>query len=531
MSLSIDLEIFGNVLSGIAEEMGVRLQRSAYSPNIKERLDFSCALFDRQGRLTAQAAHIPVHLGSMPMLVKGIVEKLTFTPGDVLISNDPFSGGTHLPDITLIEPLFAGERLWGFAAARAHHSDVGGITPGSMPLSTSIYQEGIIIPPLFLRKGGVPNSGLMELITRNTRTPAERAGDIRAQEAALATARERVAWMTETYGFDNSLALLEELLSYSERLTRTALGHLPSGTASAVDFMEEDGTGEPIPIRVMVNLAADNATVDFSGTSPQMENSLNAPLPVTLASVYYVFRCLLGDHIPANDGCFRPIQVRAPFGSIVNASSPSAVAAGNVETSQRIVDTLLLALSKIMPGLIPAASCGTMNNVTIGGRGGPAGKGFAYYETIGGGMGAGSAFPGLSAVHTHMTNTLNTPVEALESAFPFLVSRYGIRRGSGGAGRHRGGDGIIREYLFNASCHVTIISGRRKTAPYGLEGGEGGRPGVNRHFVNATGEMKNLGGRASVDVGQGDRIIIETPGGGGWGGTEDGPGLTASKAP
>ena len=515
MNLAIKLEIFNDVLSGIAEEMGVRLQRSAYSPNIKERRDYSCALFDADGELAAQAAHIPVHLGSMPILMEKILEQFDPGPGDVIITNDPFSGGTHLPDVTLVESVFVEGRRWGFAAARAHHSDVGGMSPGSMPDSREVYQEGIIIPPLYLKRGGKLNRELLTLITRNTRTPRERTGDLFAQEAALSTARERVARMGMVYGFDESLSLCRELMDYSERLTRAGLVELGTSTVSAVDYIE--GASGNIPIQVMINLQGDSVLVDFSGTAPGQEANFNAPLPVTMAAVYYTFRSLIGDHVPANQGCFRPIKVRAPEGCLLNAKMPVGVCAGNVETSQRVVDVLLLALSKVLPGRIPAASNGSMNNVAIGGHYGKGKESFAYYETIGGGTGGGPDLPGLSGVHSHMTNTFNTPVEALETTFPFMITKYGLRTGSGGDGKNPGGEGIIREYLFQAPCQVSLATERRRIQPWGLAEGKPGKKGINRHFDSKTGRMVELPGKTTLNVASGDRLTIETPGGGGWG--------------
>lgn len=515
MSIAINLEIFKNVLIGIAEEMGANLQRSAYSPNIKERRDFSCALFDREGRLAAQAAHIPVHLGSMPLLIREIIENYDISPGDMIIANDPFSGGTHLPDITLVEPIYDRKRLWGFAASRAHHSDIGGMSAGSMPNSHEIFQEGIIIPPMFLKKRFRLNRELMALITLNTRTPKERMGDLYAQIASLDTAKNRVRHLIRKYGFEESLNMVGKLINYSEKLTRIEIQKLTDGNYHESGVMEDDYTGDLVTIRVMIIINGDEILVDFAGTSSQRRASFNAPLPVTMAAVYYSFRCLLGDHIPPNEGCFRPIQVRAPEGCLVNAMKPSAVSAGNVETSQRIVDIIFKALAPVLPDRIPAASCGSMNNVAIGGGN------IAYYETIAGGMGARPGKDGISAVHTHMTNTRNTPVEAIEVNYPFMISRYEIREGSGGDGDFRGGNGIIREYLFRSPAEVSIISERRKVPPYGLSGGKPGKVGENYHFNSRLGKEKKLPGKITLEVAAGDRIRVETPGGGGYGGPEE----------
>jgi len=515
MSIAINLEIFKNILIGIAEEMGANLQRSAYSPNIKERRDFSCALFDHEGKLAAQAAHIPVHLGSMPLLIREILDSYDISPGDMIIANDPFSGGTHLPDITLVEPIYDRKRLWGFAAARAHHSDIGGMSAGSMPDSHEIFQEGIIIPPMFLKKKFRLNRELMALITLNTRTPEERMGDLYAQIASLDTAKNRVRHLIRKYGFEESLDMVGKLINYSEKLTRIEIQKLADGNYQDSDVMEDDYTGELVTIRAMIIINGDEILVDFAGTSSQRRASFNAPLPVTMAAVYYSFRCILGDHIPPNEGCFRPIQVRAPEGCLVNAMKPVAVSAGNVETSQRIVDIIFKALVPVLPHRIPAASCGSMNNVAIGGGS------FAYYETIAGGMGARPGKDGISAVHTHMTNTRNTPIEAIEVNYPFMVSRYEIREGSGGDGDFRGGDGIIREYLFRSPAEISIISERRKIPPYGLSGGNPGRVGENYYFNSREGREKKLPGKITLEVGTGDRIRVETPGGGGYGGPDE----------
>jgi len=456
-------------------------------------------------------------MGSMPLLISEIKNRFDFSPGDIIIANDPFSGGTHLPDITLTEPVFLKDRLWGWAAVRAHHSDVGGVLPGSMPDSTSIYQEGLIIPPIFLRKKYVLNESLMEMIVTNTRTPDIRKGDLMAQMASLAVAAERIEWMIRKYGFEESLELTNSLINYSEKMTVKALSALPEGTADAVDYLEDDKTGRNVPIKVNITIKDGIAVVDFTGTAPACESNFNAPLPVTYASVYYVFRSLLGDHIPANAGCFKPIKIITIPGSLVDAKSPSAVSAGNVETSQRIVDVLLLALSKLLPGVIPAASCGTMNNVAIGGSDSATGRSFTYYETIGGGAGAGPLSDGLSAVQTHMTNTRNTPVEALETTYPLRITKYSIREDSGGQGKHKGGNGIIREYEFLSPCQVSLTGERRHNRPYGLEGGLPGKAGQNIYFNVKKQEKIILPGKTTINVSSGDRLTIMTPGGGGFG--------------
>jgi N-methylhydantoinase B len=516
----IRLEVFKHLLASVAEEMGVVLCRTGYSPNIKERRDFSCAVFDAQGRMIAQAAHIPVHLGSMPMSVQEGIRSFTFAPGDMVILNDPYRGGTHLPDITLIAPVFVpkrgGEELFGFVASRAHHSDVGGISPGSMPLSEEIYQEGVIIPPLKIMEGGVENKALMQLLLANVRTPEERMGDLWAQISSNHTGIERMQTLVERYSAEEVATYMQGLLGYAERMTRSLLDDLPDGEYAFRDCMDNDGiTPEPVEIAVKITIQGDEAIVDFSGSSPQSKGSINAVYAITLSAVYYVFRALIGLDIPSNSGCLVPIHMIAPEGSIVNAKHPAPVAGGNVETSQRIVDVLLGALAQAVPGRIPAASQGTMNNLSIGGWDPERQRGYAYYETIGGGMGARPDRAGADAIHTHMTNTLNTPVEALEFAYPFRVRRYGIRKGSGGEGRFRGGDGILREIEFLHDARVTILSDRRQSVPYGLVGGEPGKPG--RNVLIRDGDEKELPGKVSLQVEKGDVISIQTPGGGGYG--------------
>jgi N-methylhydantoinase B len=516
----IRLEVFKHLFASVAEEMGMVLRRTGYSPNIKERRDYSCAIFDEKGRMIAQAAHIPVHLGSMPLSVAAGIETFDFSPGDVVILNDPYKGGTHLPDITLITPVFidqgSEQDLLGFTANRAHHSDVGGMTPGSMPLSNELYQEGVIIPPLKLVERGVVNQALLYLVLANVRTPEEREGDIRAQIAANQRGVSRMRELVKRYGHQQIEAYMRWLLEYAERMTRRLIAGIPDGIYRYQDFMDDDGLDpEPAKIVVEINIQGDEAVIDFTGTSPQRRGSINAVYAITLSATQYVFRTLIGMDIPSNSGCLAPIKVFAPEGCLVNARSPAAVAGGNVETSQRIVDVLLGALAQACPDRIPAASQGTMNNLTIGGWDSERNRPFAYYETVGGGMGACPEKDGTDAIHTHMTNTMNTPIEALEYAYPFQVHRYEIRRGSGGAGKYRGGDGILREIRFMEKSRVTILSERRRFAPYGLEGGEPGLPGKN--ILIRDGEEKELPGKVSCEVEAGDMISIQTPGGGGYG--------------
>ncbi len=513
---SIDLEIFKGLLSAIPEEMGIVLRRSSFSANIKERLDFSCALFDSEARMIAQAAHIPVHLGAMPLSVQACLEDLEFSPGDVAILNDPFRGGTHLPDITLVSPIFFEGELQGFAANRAHHADVGGITPGSMPVSTDVHQEGILIPPSKLVADGKLNEELWSRIMSEVRTPAERAGDLRAQMAANQIGLQRTLALMQRYSPAVIHEAAVELLDYSERLTRELLSDLPNGTYHFSDQMDDDGVSpEPAEIKVSITIAAGKAVVDFEGTSEQRRGSINAVYAITLSAVHYVFRCLLSSEVPNNSGSMEPIAVLAPEGSLVNALPPAAVAGGNVETSQRIVDVLLGALSRVLPDQIPAASQGTMNNLTIGGWDAERERDFAYYETIAGGAGAAPQSPGANAIHTHMTNTLNTPVEAIEYAYPLRVTRYEVRANSGGEGRFAGGDGVVREMELLSDAEVTILSDRRRFEPYGLGGGQNGSVGRNTLIIGD--EREQLPGKFSRKLASGDRIRIETPGGGGHG--------------
>ena len=520
MRKAVDVEVFKHLFCSVAEEMGGRLQRSAFSPNIKERRDFSCAVFDHNGRLVAQAAHVPVHLGAMPLSVQSCLRRMTFVPGDVAILNDPFHGGTHLPDLTMVSPVFIeavpDPVLLGFVANRAHHADVGGMSPGSMPLSRDLYQEGVILPPLKLVEAGRVNQSLWDVFLANVRTPRERAGDLHAQMAANRTGIQRLQELTSRYGWERVQEQMAGLLVYSETLTRRSIATLPNGTYRYTDVLDDDGVGpDPIVIAVAVTIQDDEVVVDFAGSAPQCKGNLNAVYAMTVSATAYVFRCLLGLDVPGNDGCLAPIHVLAPEGSIVHARPPAAVAAGNVETSQRIVDVLLGALAQACPDRVPAASQGTMNNLTIGGWDHEQRRPFAYYETLGGGVGAGRGRPGASGVHSHMTNTMNTPVEALEYAYPFRISSYAIREGTGGTGRCPGGNGVIREIEFLQDAHVTILSDRRQSQPYGLAGGGPGQSG--RNVLIRNGRNTLLPGKTTLEVMKGDRLRIETPGGGGHG--------------
>jgi N-methylhydantoinase B len=524
----VELEIFKNIFHSVAEEMGAALRRTAFSPNIKERRDYSCAVFDSTGEVLAMGDHMPVHLGSMPMSVHAVLRNLELRPGDVAMLNDPFCGGTHLPDITLVAPVYVQvprtlPRPDFYVASRAHHADVGGAYPGSMGLCREIYQEGIRIPPVKLMSAGRMQSDVLALLLCNVRTPVEREGDLGAQLAACHTGAERLRGIGKRYGLPRTRRAAHELLDYSEQMMRAFLASLPCEDYRAEDFLDNDGINDqPVRIVVAVTVADKRApsrhmlTVDFIGSGPQVEGSLNAVEAITYSACFYVFRCLLMEDVPATAGLMRPIQVIAPEGTVVNARPPAAVAGGNVETSQRIVDVLLKALAQAMPGRIPAAASGTMNNLTIGGIDPRTHSPFAYYETIAGGMGARPGKAGVSGVHTHMTNSLNTPTEALEYAYPLRVRTYSLRTDSGGIGKHRGGDGIVREIEVLADAEITLLSDRRTRAPYGLSGGSDGAPGRTT-IIRSDGSSQTLPGKFNVRLLKGEKIRIETPGGGGWG--------------
>lgn len=512
----IEVEIFKNLFVSISEEMGAVLGRTGLSPNIKERKDYSCAVFNRQGETLAQGSHIPVHLGAMPLSVRAAIQAMPFNEGDLVILNDPYRGGTHLPDITCIAPVFFGKKLAFFVANRAHHSDVGGMTPGSMPLATEIFQEGLILPPLKLVQKGKIQEDVLRLILANVRTPDERKGDLLAQMAACEKGKQRTSEAVEKYGLNKILLYSALIQDYTEKFLRQTILEIPDGDYAFEDFMDDDGiSDDPVKIRVTIRVRGSRADIDFRGSSPQVKGGVNANEAVTFSAVLYVFRSLIEEDIPFNTGLMRPLRVIAPAGLIVSAQYPAATAAGNVETSQRIVDVLLGALAKAVPSKIPAASQGTMNNIAIGGYDPQKRKNFAYYETIGGGMGASRENPGVSGVHTHMTNSLNTPLEALENYLPIRIRRYSFRKGSGGQGQNRGGEGLVREYEFTIPAQVTIMSERRKFAPYGLQGGGAGIRGKNILF--SEGKRTLLKSKVNLHVKPGDVLRIETPGGGGYG--------------
>ena len=520
----IELAIFKSSVHSIAEEMGVALRRTAFSPNIKERRDYSSAVFDQAGQVIAMGDDMPVHLGSMPMSVRAALDKLTFEAGDIAILNDPYAGGTHLPDITMVMPFFVEHRHQAsfYVANRAHHADVGGMYPGSMGLCREIWQEGIRIPPVKLISRGVMNQDLLDLILSNVRTPRERHGDLTAQIGACRIGVERVAELVAKYGLERVEQNAAALLDYSEQLIRAELERLPEGDFSAEDFLDSDGiTDHPVKIRVTIHTDPKRGGVrfDFTESAPQVTGSLNAVAAITYSAAFYVLRCLLPEEAAATAGLMRPVEVITRPETVVDARSPAAVAGGNVETSQRIVDVLLGAFAKILPGRIPAASSGTMNNLTIGGIDPRRGEPFAYYETIAGGSGARPNSDGVSGVHTHMTNSLNTPVEALEYAYPLRVRQYSYRPNSGGGGKHRGGDGLIREVELLSPAQVTLLTDRRVFAPYGLQGGEPGSRG--RNVLIEAGSETELPGKCNVQANAGTILRIETPGGGGWGLRDD----------
>ena len=513
-TLNLELEIFRNLFVSIAEEMGIVLRRTSFSPNIKERRDYSCAVYDQHAETIAMGDHMPAHLGAMPYSVTEALKAHTLEPGDLVLLNDPFRGGTHLPDITSVSAVFAGEqpRPAYYLATRAHHSDVGGMMPGSMPLATEIFQEGLRIPPVKLIRNNEMNEDILELILANVRTPEERRGDLGAQIAAHRVGERRLLEAASKYGAEKIASQMDKLKKYSERMMRARIDEIPDGEYEFEDFLDDDGfSAGPIRIHCRLTVRGEQVTVDYSGSDPQVRGGVNANLPVTTAATMFCFRCLIQDDIPYNAGMMRPVQIVTRPGSVVDARMPASVAAGNVETSQRIVDVLLGALQQALPGQIPAASSGTMNNLTLGGTDPRSGKPFAYYETIAGAMGARPDADGAGAIHTNMTNSLNTPVEAMERLLPLRVRRYAVRRGSGGGGTHRGGDGVIREFELLADTEIAILSERRERGPYGLEGGGPGKPG--RNLLNG----QPLSGKGHFRAKRGDTLTIETPGGGGYG--------------
>ncbi|MFT6587453.1 MAG: N-methylhydantoinase B [Cycloclasticus pugetii] len=506
---AIELSIFSSRIESICDEMGAVLQRAAFSPNIKDRLDFSCAIFDAQGQLCAQAAHIPVHLGSMAYAMQDIVEQVDWQPGDMLALNDPYLGGTHLPDVTLVCPVYMNGRRVGFVANRAHHADIGAESPGSMPLATHLDEEGLVISPTKIMRGNQV-SAEFEQIKQALRHTIESTGDFNAQISANQRGAQRLLSVVEDMGAEKYERALTHLNEYGDRLMLQLLRRIPVGVYHFEDVMDDDGLGAK-DIKIKLSLTINNSEViaNFAGTASQVTGNINCPLSVVAAAVYYVFRCLMPVNTPACFGVYRRIKIIAEHGSFINAIKPAAVAAGNVETSTRLVDVVIGALAQAVPEELPAVSHGSMNNVAMGAK--TEGVSWNYYETIGGGMGGGALFDGLSAVQTHMTNTLNTPIESLEMHYPLRVKRYQVRSGSGGEGKTKGGNGLIREIEFLKPAHITLLTERRRHKPWGVLGGQAGKCGEN--WLNET----RLAAKVSVDVSVGDCLAIKTPGGGGYG--------------
>jgi N-methylhydantoinase B len=513
------LEIYRALYTSVAEEMGLTLRRTAHSPNIKERRDYSCAVFDARGRVVAQGDHMPVHLGSMPMAVAAALRETTLARGDVVVLNDPYAGGTHLPDVTLVAGVFLNRSRTAtfYVANRAHHADIGGATPGSMGMATDVYGEGLRIPPVHLVRGGRVVEDVMRLLMANVRVERERRADFEAQVGSLKTGAARLLEIVARAGVVEASEYARHLIEYSARMMRATVRAIPDGVYEAVDALDSDGMSDgEVSIRVRVEVKGERARVDFGGSAKQVAGPVNAVEAITVSAVAYVFRCLVGaEEVPASAGLMEPIEVVAPLGTIVNAMHPAPVAGGNVETSQRIVDVLFKALSKALPARIPAASQGSMNNLTIGGHDERSGAEFAYYETVAGGMGARPSVDGVAGVHTHMTNSLNTPAEALEYAYPLRVRAYRLRRGSGGRGAHRGGDGVVREIEMLTHARMSLLADRRALAPYGLAGGGDGARG--RDSIVRDGRARKIEAKGSWELRPGDRIRIETPGGGGHG--------------
>jgi N-methylhydantoinase B len=527
----VALALYQSLFAACAEEMGATLMRTAHSPNIKERLDHSCAIFDGEGRLVAQAAHIPVHLGSLPRAVEAALALGPLASGDTVLLNDPYAGGTHLPDLTLVSPVFLESRSVRrgalrarpefVVASRAHHADIGGAAPGSMPLAREVYEEGLRLPPVFLTRGGVLQRDVLALVLANVRTPAERRADLAAQLGAQTTGARRLGDLARRDRAGGGLGLERAagaLMRYAERRVRAALRALPQGRFRFTDHLDDDGLGSgPLAIAVTLTLKSGTVHLDFTGSSPQARGPVNAVEAVTRAACAYAVRCVLGGDLPVNHGTFLPLRVTAPKGTIVNPHPPAAVAAGNVETSQRIVDVVLGAFAGALPDRVPAASYGTMSNLLIGGADPRTGAPFAYYETLAGGHGAGPGWDGASALQAHMTNTRNTPVEALEHAYPLRVVATRIRRGSGGRGRWRGGEGIERVIELRTPARVTVISERRKLRPYGRAGGGPGAAGVNTVREAPRARPARQPGKFQFDLERGAVLTIASPGGGGFG--------------
>ena len=515
----VTLEVVRNAAAAVCEEMNATLVRTSYSPNIKERKDCSCALFDADGALVAQAENLPVHLGAMPFSVAAALESFppeTLSPGDAVLLNDPYEGGAHLPDLTLVTPVFVEDELVALSANRAHHADVGGATAGSVGAdSTEIYQEGLRIPPVKLRADGEPNRAVYDLIERNVRTPEERRGDLRAQVAANETGADRVRELVGRYGADTYRAALDAIQDYSERRMAAELEALPDGEYRFEDVLDGDGRGtQDLPVVATVTVDGDAVAVEFAGSADQTAGPVNAVFAVTVSATYYAVRAVTDPDIPPNAGCYRPVEVDAPPGTIVNPTPPAAVVGGNLETSQRVTDAVLGALAEAVPGRAAAAGQGTMNNVTFGGTD-AAGDPFAFYETQAGGDGAHADGDGMDAVHVHMSNTLNTPAEVLETAYPLRVRRYALRPDTGGAGRHRGGLGVRRDIEVRTDAVCSLLAERQRHPPYGLAGGDEGATGET--VLLEDDDRTPLAGKSTHDLAAGDVVSLRTPGGGGYG--------------
>ena len=515
--------IWNDLFASVAEEMGETLGRSAMSPNIKERRDHSCAIFDQDGHLVSQAAHIPVHLGSLRTGVRNVLSEIELTAGDVVVFNDPYIGGTHLPDVSMISAVYFGSEIIGYVASKAHQSDIGGSNPSSMGLANHISDEGILIPPAMIVLKGDINPDVFEPIMSQMLNREEREGDFQAQIGAHKVGEMRLSALAKRYGIDKFRGSMDDLIQYSNKLAQSLIAQIPSGEYFGSDLLDDDGFGNTdILIRCRVVVTDGQVLFDFSGSSAAVEGPLNAPKSVTESAAIYVLKCILGASVPMNEGLMRRVKLITEPGSIVDAQSPSAVAAANVETSQRVVDTIFRALAPAMPEVIPAASSGGMNNVSISFER-PDGTRMSYYETIGGGAGAGSHYEGESGIQTHMTNTMNTPVEALEMSYPLRIRRYEIRSDSGGRGKNRGGNGVTREYEFLAPARIALLTERRARGPWGLNGGLSGSPGFNR-LITSEGEY-DLAAKVVKDVNEGDILSITTPGGGGWGKSDNKDGI------
>ena len=514
------VEVIKGALIYAAEEMGIALRKSAYSPNIKERMDHSCALFDRERRLIAQAEHIPVHLGSMAIAVREGLSRYRgeLEEGDMLLLNDPYISGTHLPDLTLIAPVFREGAVIGYAANKAHHTDVGGKAPGSIAGdSTELYQEGLIIPPVKFIRGGEIDGDLASLIQSNVRTPDTQMGDLRAQIAANVTGSRRLLELVDEYGVEVVEASMGAIMDYSERRMRAEIGALADGVYEAVDWMEDTGSGsEPAAIAVKIEIEGDEISFDYAGTSPQVDGPVNAPLGVTVAGIYYTLISITDPTIPVNDGCFRPVSLHIPEGCMMNPRRPAPVAGGNVETSQRNVDVLLKALSEAAPDRVPAAGLGTMSNISMGGLR-EDGSPWTFYETVGGGSGGRPVSDGVDGVHVNMTNTMNTPIEAMEAYLPLRFKAYRLRPDTGGPGEWRGGCGIERSWtLTGTGATLSILAERVKIPPWGLRGGGSGALG-EYILERADGSSERLPSKCTIPLRRGDTLHIRTPGGGGYG--------------